>query len=63
MGHKQGFSRVGESEEKMYGPRTFVVCGYTPEEDSKLSRVLSDKEIFSCLTRKLSNYERAYLNT
>ena len=36
MKHKGQFTRVGRSEERMYGPRGLLVCGYPEEERSGL---------------------------
>jgi hypothetical protein len=42
MAHKEGFKKVGSSEKIMYGPRVFIICGYTEEELERLSRLLRD---------------------
>ncbi len=39
------FKKVGESTERMYGPRALLVCGFTPSEQKTLMKLLDAIQI------------------
>ncbi|MFO7816616.1 MAG: DUF3783 domain-containing protein [Thermodesulfobacteriota bacterium] len=42
MTHKKGFTRVKNSEVRMYGPRCFILCGYLRDEKERISDLLAE---------------------
>ena len=39
------FKKVGESTERMYGPRAVLVCGFTPSEQKTVIRLLDTMQL------------------
>lgn len=70
------FKKVGVSDERMYGPRAMLVCGFSPPEQETVMGLLesidlaevpvifaTDADTGSCLCELLSLPHRSGLNT
>jgi hypothetical protein len=45
MGDASNFSQVSRSSQRLYGPRKLLVCGFTPEGQTKLKDVIVASKI------------------